>query len=139
MDELQIKTSEIIRNIFLQGAESIVVSTLHGKRHIVKLNRDGKTISSETGLGIQQIDLSIFDIVVEFLRENGGIAPKGNGRNSKVGLGKCTSDTVCYCIATKYYGHKEGESTFDPVFIVAAILDQAGICENSRGYLRLKL
>lgn len=133
------KTSEIIRNMFMQSAGSIVVTTLRGKSHVVKLNNDGKSISSETGLGIQQIDLSIFDIVVDFLKENGGIAPKGNGRNSKVGLGKCTSDTVCYCIATKYYGLKEGESTFDPVFIIAAILDQAGICENSRGYLRLKL
>lgn len=133
------KTSEIIRNMFMQSAGSIVVTTLRGKSHVVKLNNDGKSIFSETGLGIQQIDLSIFDIVVDFLKENGGIAPKGNGRNSKVGLGKCTSATVCYCIATKYYGHKVGESTFDPVFIIAAILDMAGICENSRGYLRLKL
>ncbi len=133
------KSSEIIRNIFMQSAGSVVVTTLRGKSHLVKLSRDGKTISSETGLRTQQLDLSIFDIVVEILRENGGIAPKGNGRNSKVGYGKCTSDTVCYCIATQYYGHKLGESTFDPVFIIAAILDQAGICENSRGYLRLKL
>lgn len=132
------KTSEIIRNMFMQSAGSIVVTTLRGKSHIVKLSRDGKSISFETGLGIQQIDLSIFDIVVDFLRENGGMAPKGNGRNSKVGQGKCSSDTVCYCIATKYYGHKDDESTFDPVFIIAAILDMTGICENSRGYLRLK-
>lgn len=132
------KTSEVIRNMFMQGGGSIVVTTLRGKIHIVNLNRDGKTISSETGLRTQQIDLAIFDIVVDFLRNNGGMAPKGNGRNSKVGFCKCTSDTVCYCIATKYYGHKAGESTFDPVFIIAAILDMAGICENSRGYLRLK-
>lgn len=78
------KTSEIIRNMFLQSTGSIVVTTLRGKSHVVKLNSDGKTISSETGLRTQQIDLSIFDKVVEFLRENGGVAPKGNGRNSKV-------------------------------------------------------
>ncbi len=130
--------SEIIKNMFMQGTGSIVVTTLRGKTHIVNLNGDGKTISSDTGLRTQQIDLSIFDIVVNFLRNNGGMAPKGNGRNSKVGYGKCTPDTICYCIATKYYGHKEGESTFDPVFIIAAILDMAGICENTRGYLRLK-
>lgn len=82
--------------------------------------------------------MSIFDIVVDFLRNNGGMASKGSDRNSKVGIGKCTSNTVCYCIATKYYGHKAGESTFVPVFIIAAILDMAGICENARGYLRLK-
>lgn len=88
------KTSEIIRNMFMQGTGSIVVTTLRGKTHIIKLNRDGKTISSETGLRTQQLDLSVFDIVVDFLRENGGIAPKGNGRNFKVGYGKCTSDTI---------------------------------------------
>ena len=133
------KTSEVIRNMFMQSSDSVVVTTLRGKTHVIKLNSEGKTISSDTGLRTQKLDLSVFDIVVDFLRENGGMAPKGNGRNSKVGHGKCTSDTVCYCIATKYYGHKVGESTFDPVFIIAAILDMAGICENSRGYLRLKL
>lgn len=133
------KTSEVIRNMFMQSADCVVVTTLRGKSHVVKLNKDRKTISSETGLRTQKLDLSVFDIVVDFLRENGGMAPKGNGRNSKVGYGKCTFDTVCYCIATRYYGHKVGESTFDPVFIIAAILDMAGICENSRGYLRLKL
>lgn len=77
------KTSEIIRNIFMQSAGSVVVTTLRGKSHVVKLNSDGKTISSKTGLRTQQLDLSIFDIVVDFLRENGGIAQKGNGRNLK--------------------------------------------------------
>ena len=61
------KTSEIIRNMFMQGAGSIVVTTLRGKSHLVKLNKDGKTISSETGLRTQQLDLSVFDIVVDFL------------------------------------------------------------------------
>lgn len=36
------KTSEIIRNMFMQGAGSIVVTTLRGKSHLVKLNKDGK-------------------------------------------------------------------------------------------------
>ncbi len=37
-----------------------------------------------------------------------------------------------------YYGHIEGESTFDPVFAVCAILEYAGICNNKRGWLEIK-
>lgn len=42
-----------------------------------------------------------------------------------------------YRIATEYYGKAEGESTFDPIFVLAAMLQWAGIAENGRGYLRL--
>ena len=32
---------------------------------------------------------------------------------------------------------KEGMSVFDPVFVLSAILDWAGIAHNERGYLEL--
>ena len=34
-------------------------------------------------------------------------------------------------------GKKEGMSVFDPVFVLSAILDWAGIAHNGRGYLEL--
>lgn len=68
----------------------------------------------------------------------GGKAPKGLGRGKdKVGYGKCGEETVIYQVATQYYGKKIGESTFDPVFVLAAILEWAGIAENGRGYIKL--
>ncbi len=130
------KASEIVKEMFLKNGRRIVITTLNGKSHVVNLNYANR-ICSQTGLRTQELELSIFDIVVDFLERNKGFAPKGAGRNDKVGYGKCTLDTICGEIATKYYGHKIGESTFDPVFIVCAILEQAGICENQRGYLRL--
>ena len=40
-------------------------------------------------------------------------------------------------LAKEYAGKKEGMSVFDPVFVLSAILDWAGIAHNKRGYLEL--
>ena len=52
-------------------------------------------------------------------------------------LGKCTEDTVVGTIAVRYFGKKLGESTYDPVFILAAMLEWAGVAHNLRGYVQL--
>lgn len=49
----------------------------------------------------------------------------------------CAKGTVMYEIATKYYGKVDGNSSFDPLFVIAAILDWANIARNCRGYLEL--
>ncbi len=87
----------------------------------------------------QILVFSIFDIVVEFLKEHGGRATKGVGRGKgdKVGYANCKCDTVLYAIATRYYDHKDGDSTFDPLFVIAAVLQWAGIARNTRGELIL--
>ena len=41
-------------------------------------------------------------------------------------------------IAMEYWGKQAGESTFDPVFAIAAMLSWAEIADNARGYLQLK-
>ena len=79
----------------------------------------------------------MFDVIVSLLFRNGGKARKGNGRNYKLGYGDCTEDTIVGCIAKEYAGKKEGMSVFDPVFVLSAILDWAGIAHNKRGYLEL--
>lgn len=134
------KASETIYNILKENHGSIIVKTLRGKSHIFTLSSDETYIESQTALRSQKLDLNCFDIVMEFLLEKGGKALKGGGRDkeSKVGQGKCTQDTVCGCIAMNYYGNIEGESTFDPVFAVSAILEYAGICNNKYGWLEIK-
>lgn len=52
--------------------------------------------------------------------------------------GELKKDTIMFQIATKYYGKKEDETTFDPLFVVAAILDWDQIANNKRGYIELK-
>ena len=40
-------------------------------------------------------------------------------------------------IALNYAGKKLGDSVFDPVFVLAAVLEWAGIANNERGELVL--
>ena len=80
---------------------------------------------------------NIFDVIVDLLLQSGGKAPKGNGRNFRLGEGNCTEDTVVGALAKNYEGQRIGESVFDPVFVLAAVLDWAGIAHNERGYIEL--
>ena len=81
----------------------------------------------------------VFDVIQELLKQKGGRAVKGAGRGKedKVGYGKCGLDTVVGYIAHKYFGIEFGGSTFDPVFVFAAILDWANLARNCRGYIEL--
>ena len=97
------------------------------------MNEKGGYVYSETALRQQKIDLKLFDMIVEFMRAQGGSVMKGNGRNTKVGAEKCPLDSLCGFITTKYYGKQVGETTFDPVFAVVAILDYVGVVKNLRG------
>ncbi len=40
-------------------------------------------------------------------------------------------------IGKYYWGKQEGDSVFDPVFVLAAVLEWADIAYNGRGYLEL--
>lgn len=133
------KASEVIFNLFKENNYKLDIETLQGKKHTFTLSADGTYIESQTALRSQKLGLVCFDIVIELLENNNGKAHKGNGRGkeNKVGEGKCTEETVCGFIAMKYYGHTKGESTFDPVFAVSAILERVGICKNERGWLTL--
>ena len=79
----------------------------------------------------------VFDVIIELLINQGGKAQKGNARNYKVGEEKCDENTVVGAIGINYFKKSYGESTFDPVFIMAAVLEWAGIAHNLRGYIEL--
>ena len=51
----------------------------------------------------------------------------------------CTNreDTVVGYIGAHYFGASYGTYVFDPVFVLAAVLEWAGIAHNERGYLSL--
>ena len=50
---------------------------------------------------------------------------------------KCDENTVVGTIGISYFNKTYGESTLDPVFIMAAVLEWAGIAYNQRGFLEL--
>ncbi len=132
------KTSDIIRNKLLENKGVAIITLKNGDNCRISISERGTCFVSDK-LSSQPIDFCVFDIIDDFLKECGGKAPKGLGRGKedKVGYGKCGKETIMYQIATQYYGKSIGESTFDPVFVLAAMLEWAGIAENGRGYIKL--
>lgn len=132
-----LKSSDIIRDKLIQEGGFAIISLLNGDDCVVSMASYDSFISDR--LGNQEMDFKIFDIIVDFLKSEGGIAKKGGSRSkgSVVGFGQCTLDTIIYQIAKYYYKKSVGESTFDPVFVLAAIMDWAGIASNERGLVRL--
>ena len=106
-----------------------------GKTCRIGAQPDGKTFVSDN-LNFS-LDYTIFDLIADFLLRRGGNARKGNGRNYRYGEGDCADDTVVGMLAKEYFERQLGESTLDPVFVLAAVLDWAGIAHNGRGYLEL--
>ena len=130
------KASELVfKKLKDVGGDSWITLLNGDKTHVII---EGRKYFVSDKLPNQEVDYSIFDIVVDFLKKQPrGRAIKGGARSSKVGENKCGKDTVMYAIATEYYGKEEGESSFDPLFVIAAILDWAGIARNERGYMEL--
>lgn len=134
------KPSEIIRRKLYEAGGKVIIKLLTGKDCLVTATEDGKSITSDKLNNYTlKFDYTVFDMIVDFLKEKGGSAPKGNsyGEEDKVGQGKCTEGTIVYHIAVNYSKKAEGTSVNDPVFVLAAILDWAGIAKNCRGYVQL--
>ena len=136
LDRGSTKASDIIKIKLFDNGGSVTITLPKGGTCYIAIAENGNAFVSDKLPG-QTVYFSVFDIIVNFLRANGGKAPKGIGRTDKVGYGKCGSETVMYQIATLYYGKKTGESTFDPLFVLAAILEWGEIAENGWGYLKL--
>lgn len=132
--------SDVLRTLYNYNGGEITVTLLNGTKHKVNLSNDGKYLYSITGLGkSNHLKLEWFDKIVKYIVDNGGRVKKGGSRNknAKVGCENCAYGTLAYYVATECYGKKEGDSSFDPIFMVAAILDNAGICKNERGYISI--
>lgn len=135
------KISEYLKDYYTSNGNCVVITTLRGKRHEIHLSDNGKYFYSDTALRNNKnnnvLYLDWFDGIVDYIKQNGGTVKKGGCRNNKVGYGNCCEDTLCYYVASKCYGKKIGESSFDPIFVICAILDDAGICNNEYGYIQL--
>lgn len=132
--------SDVLRTLYNYNGGEITVTLLKGTKHKVNLSNDGKYLYSITGLGKSyHLKLEWFDKIVKYIVDNGGRVKKGGSRNknAKVGYENCAYGTLAYYVATECYGKKEGASSYDPIFMVAAILDNAGICKNERGYISI--
>lgn len=133
------KPSDIIRSKIYENGGIVTVRLYDGNACKIFAENDGKSFSSDK-LGSARYTYDAFDVIVDHLKASPGYrAPKGTARNKadKVGYGKCVEGTVIYNFATKYAGKAMGASTFDPIFVLAAVLEWAGIIHNGRGFLEL--
>jgi hypothetical protein len=133
--------SEIIRRKLYENGGSVVIPLLDGKPCRILASSDGKSFTSDK-LNRYQLsyDYSVFNCIVDLLKSSKQYkAPKGNGhgKEDKVGYGKCTEDTIVGTVAVNYFKKQYGESTYDPTFVLVAMLDWAGIANNQRGFVSL--
>ena len=136
------KASDIIKAKLYDNGGTVVIPLLNGEPCNIVSTIDGTALTSDKLNKYQaKYEYIVFDIIVNLLHEQGGRAAKGCGRGKgneyKVGNGKCSLDTVVGTVAHIYSGVDIGKSAFDPVFVLAAVMDWAGIARNCRGYLEL--
>ena len=136
VDTKSSKASDIIKTKLKENNGKAVIVTFEGKTYEIVALADGETFFCEA-LPIVSYSYKVFDVIIELLINQGGKAQKGNARNYKLGEEKCDENTVVGVIGINYFKKSYGESTFDPVFIMAAILEWAGIAHNLRGYIEL--
>ena len=134
-----VKFSVEIKNKLQNCGGAVRIQLLNGDFCHVILEEDDTIHSDKLNNYLVGYKLEVFDIIQELLKKHGGKVTKGTGRgkDDKVGYGKCGLDTVVGYIAHKYSGIELGGSTFDPVFVLAAILDWANLARNRRGYIEL--
>ena len=128
--------SERIKAKLMDNGGRVTVYTARGLPCEVWMNADGKTFTSDKLPIKPPYAYRIFDVVVDLLISQGGRAKKGNGRNYRLGESSCDHTTVVGAVALER-GNQIGDSVFDPVFVLAAILEWAGIAHNERGELVL--
>ena len=130
------RASDIIKARLLDNGGRITVYTVRGLPCEVWMNADGTSFTSDKLPIKPAYTYRVFDVIVDLLIAQGGRARKGNGRSYKLGESNCDHTTVVGAIAFDR-GHTIGNSVFDPVFVLAAILEWAGIAHNERGELVL--
>lgn len=135
-DRNSTKASEIIKAKLLENGGRVIVHTARGLPCEIIAAPDGKSFISNKLPIKPPYEYRVFDDIVDLLVTNGGHARKGNGRNYKFGQPECDETTVVGTVAI-YAGKKFGKSVYDPVFILAAVLEWAGIAHNERGELVL--
>ena len=132
------KASDIIRNLLVaNGGWAMVTSQSGRSEYKIILNANGSSFYCKALPPVYTFSLSVFDIIIDLLKEQGGRARKGNGRNYRLGEGDCTYDTVAGRVGRDFFKVKEGKYTPDPVMVLTAVLLWADICSPVIGHLEL--
>lgn len=131
------KASDIIKRKLMENNGRVIVHTLQGLPCEIRAASDGTSFLSDKLPLNPPYRYEVFDVIVDLLISQGGRARKGNGRNYKLGAPECDETTVVGAIGYNYAHIETGKSVYDPVFVLAAVLEWAGIVNNERGELVL--
>lgn len=131
------KASDIIKQMLIEHGGRVIVHTARGLPCEVRAAPDGISFLCDKLPIKPPYRYEVFDVIVDLLVSKGGRARKGNGRHFKLGETDCDETTVVGAIGYTYARKKTGASVFDPVFVLAAVLEWAGIARNERGELVL--
>ncbi len=128
------KASDIVKRKLRENGGRAIVTSFQGNEYEVIASLNGTEFRcSAVPMALEYM---VFDIVVDFLRQNGGRAEKGTGR-AALGSEKCGLDTIAGVILNQYFGVEPGGSAHDPSFAIIAILEWAGLVRNLRGEVKL--
>lgn len=125
--------SEIIKSKLMACGGRTMVRLQRGDLCEISISPDGKFMCPK----LIPYDFEVFNAIVKLLLNSPGYrVKKGNARAAKLGEPGCEENTAAGAVLL-YMGKKPGESGLDPVFVLAAVLEWAGIARNERGELVL--
>lgn len=134
IDHSSTLASEIIKAKLVENGGHAMIRTFTGELREIQAAPNGKEFLCPQLIPYKY---TIFDAITNLLLKSPGYrAKKGNARNFKLGEPGCEENTVAGAVLV-YMGKKPGESGLDPIFILAAVLEWAGIAVNGRGYIAL--
>lgn len=134
VDRSSIKASEIIKAKLIDSGGRVMVRLYGGELREITASPNGREFLCPQ---LIPYPYEVFDAIVDLLLKNPGYrAKKGNARNYKLGEPGCEDSTVAGAVLV-FMGKKPGESGLDPVYILAAVLEWAGIAKNGRGEISL--
>ncbi|MBQ3878821.1 MAG: DUF2089 family protein, partial [Oscillospiraceae bacterium] len=131
------KASEIIRAKIKANGGRVIVHSARGLPYEIIASPDGRSFTCEKLPIKPPYRFEVFDVIVDLLLANNGRARKGNGHKSRLGEPECDETTVVGAIGYNYFGKTNGRSVPDPVSVLSAVLDWAGIARNERGEIVL--
>ena len=128
------KASEIIREKIRQAGGAASTSSLStGNTGMTSRQRETAShVRNCRGHSVLPCSMSSYPCCTGLAE----VRKKDRGAIIVSGHDKCSGDTVVGVIALEYLGKQEGDSVIDPVFVLAAVLDWAGIAANERGKIR---
>ena len=131
------KASDIIKRKLMENNGRVIVYTARGLPCEIRAAPDGVSFLSNKLPINPPYRYEVFDVIVDLLISQGGRAKKGNGRNHRLGEPECDETTIVGAIGYQYAHAESGKSVYDPVFVLAAVLEWANIASNERGELVL--